>query len=71
METQTLPETREVQIQANQDQISWADDIGEPSGDGPSENLRDHGLACPTEGQGCPVIPWVCELLPKVHSRIF
>src|SRR5258707_2685900 len=35
-----------------------------------NEGPQSHGMADPNEGQGGPVLPWLCELLLEVYLRL-
>src|SRR5260370_35656783 len=65
------PETREVLVlcpsTAEVGRIPWIGHLKRPCGYGSNEGPQSHRMADPNEGQGGPVLPWLCELLSEVY----
>src|SRR5258708_10931636 len=59
-----------MQVQAEGGQIPWIGHLKRPCHYGSDKGLQSYRVADPNEGQGGPVLPWLCELLSEVYLQL-
>src|SRR5258707_12329748 len=59
-----------MQVQAEGGQIPWTGHLKRPCCHGSDKGPWSYRMANPNEGQGGPVLPWLCELLLEVYLQL-
>src|SRR5258708_28363062 len=67
---EAVSQAREMQVQAEGGQIPQTGHLERPCCHGSDEGPQSYGVADPNEGQGGPVLPWLCELLSEVYLQL-
>src|SRR5258708_40230235 len=70
LRAEAISQAREMQVQAEGGRVPWIGHLEGPHRYGSNEGPWSHGVANPNEGQGGPVLPWLCELLLEVYLQL-
>ena len=67
----SLSKTRKMYLLDERSGISRNDHFRKSIMNGPSQTLRDSGMACANKHQKCQIIPRIWKLLLPVHTRLW
>ena len=78
LESSTMfPRTRDVSQTGKMHILSWRNGVPQHDSrkrrntDGPHQTQGHQGMVSTGQHQGCPILPWILQLLLKVHSFLF